>query len=190
MANAPAKIAENLAQNIVSLRQKRSLTQGALAKVAGVPRSTVTHLESGSGNPSLSNLMKVASALQVTIEELLATPRSRCKLVRGDELKIVKRAQGNVTVFKLLPDPIPGMEIDRMEIEAGGRMGGIPHVPGTKEYLTVIQGEVTVTVSGQSFRVREGDVLAFPGDQPHSYHNTGARMARAFSVVALAPVGV
>lgn len=190
MANAPDQVSEYLAQNIVSLRQKRSITQAGLAKIAGVPRSTVTHLESGSGNPSLSNLIKVASALQVTIEELLAAPRTRCKLLKNNELRAVKRSQGAVTVFKLLPDPIAGMEIDRMEIETGARMGGIPHVPGTKEYLTVIQGEVTVNVGGQAFRVREGDVLAFPGDQPHSYHNTGSRPARAFSVVALAPVGV
>ena len=92
-------------------------------------------------------------------------------------------------VFKLLPDPIPGMEIDRMEIESGSRMGGIPHVAGTKEYLTVVQGEITLQVAGGSYRVAAGDVLAFPGDQAHSYKNTGEKRAIGFSVVTLAPVG-
>ena len=36
----------------------------------------MTHIESGSGNPSLHNLIKVAAALQVSIEELLTRPRT------------------------------------------------------------------------------------------------------------------
>jgi hypothetical protein len=63
-----------------------------------------------------------------------------------------------------------------------GRLGGIPHVQGTKEYLTCIAGE--------RFRVEQGDVLAFPGDQQHSYQNSGTRTAVCLSVVVLAPVGI
>jgi transcriptional regulator with XRE-family HTH domain len=190
MANGLGEIAKNLAASIVALRRKRGMSQAALARLSGVPRSTVAHLESGAGNPSLTNLARIAGALQVSIEELLARPRASCKLVRANELRGTRRGQGVATVYKLLPDPIPGMEMDRMEIEAGGRMGGIPHVTGTKEYLSVVQGEVTVYVAGESFRVGSGDVLAFPGDQAHSYHNTGSKKSVAFSVVVLAPAGV
>ena len=182
-------LSRHLAQNLMTLREKRGLTQAGLAKLAQIPRSTVTHLESGHGNPSLSNLARIAAALQVTIEELLARPRARCMLVRASDLPAQKRSQGVATVFKLLPDPIPGMEIDRIELEPQGRMGGIPHVGGTKEYLTVVQGEITVQVAGESYSVGPGDLLAFPGDQAHSYQNSGAKKAVGFSVVALAPIG-
>lgn len=165
------------------------MTQAALATLAGLPRSTVTQIESGGGNPSLANLSRIAAGLQVSIEELLARPRASCKLIPADRLPSQKRSQGVATIYKLLPDPIPGMEMDRMEIAPGGRMGGIPHMAGAKEYLTVVQGEITVSVAGEAFRVKTGDVLAFPGDQAHSYLNTGARKAVGFSVVALAPVG-
>lgn len=190
MTNPLDGIAKHLAANLLGLRQKRGLTQAALSKLAEVPRSTVTHLESGEGNPSLANLARIAGAMQVSIEELLTRPRANCKLIRKSDLRGVKRSQGTATIFKLLPDPIPGMEIDRMEIEAGGKMGGIPHVGGTKEYLTVVQGEITVQVAGESYRVSTGDVFAFPGDQAHSYKNTGTQKAVGFSVVTLAPVGV
>lgn len=181
-----AAIAGNLASNLVSLRAKRGLSQLALAKLARVPRSTIAHLESGGGNPSLANLARVSAALQIGLEELLARPRAQCQLTRAKDVRAVKRSQGVATVFKLLPDPVPGMEIDRVEIERGGRLGGIPHTSGTKEYLTCLEGELTVTVLGDRYRVQEGDVLAFPGDQPHSYQNTGNAKAIGFSVVALA----
>jgi DNA-binding XRE family transcriptional regulator len=69
---ADAKTAQHLARNLVSLRHVRALTQDALAKAAAVPRSTVATLESGAGNPSLAVLVKVAAALGVPIDELLA----------------------------------------------------------------------------------------------------------------------
>lgn len=79
------------------------------------------------------------------------------------------------------------MEIDRIEIERGGKLGGIPHTAGTKEYLTCVKGVIRVSVLGSQHQLEEGDVLAFPGDQPHAYHNAGDSKAMGFSVVALAP---
>lgn len=180
-----AELATNLSTNIVSLREKRNLSQLALAGLAKVPRSTVAHIESGAGNPSLSNLSRVAAALQVSVEELLAKPRAQCLLVKAGDVRVVRKNQGVATIYKLLPDPLPGMEIDRMEIERGGRFGGVPHTAGTKEYMTCVRGEVTVVVAGEKYRVEAGDVLAFPGDEPHSYHNTGPSKAVCLSVVAL-----
>jgi len=190
MGNLLEEISKNLAQNVTLLRKKRNLTQSGLAKVAGIPRSTVTYLESGHGNPSLQNLTKISAALQVSIEELLSVPRGRYKLVKNKEISVSQRGQKTVQIFELLPDPIPGMHIDRMEFESGGRLGGIPHINGTKEYLTCLQGEVTVRTAGQTFRVQKGDVLAFPGDQSHSYENTGESRAICISVVVLAPSGI
>ncbi len=190
MANDLTLISKYLAQNVSHLRKKRNLSQLALSKLAGVPRSTITYLESGQGNPSLQNLVLVTAALQISIEELLSRPRASCKLIKKSEVPKQKRANGMAEVYKLLPDSIPGMEIDRMEIEAGGRMGGVPHTPNTKEYLMCVSGTVEVRVAGEHYKIGPGDVFAFPGDQPHSYHSTGKSKADCFSVVVLAPHGV
>ena len=82
----PQLVAANLARNLVALRHVRNLTQGALAKAAGVPRSTISNLESSSGNPSLTVLVKVASALGVPLDELLASPRAKVRKWTRDEL--------------------------------------------------------------------------------------------------------
>ncbi len=59
----PEQVAAHLSRNLISLRHVRGLTQEALAKTAEVPRSTIANLESGTGNPSLTVLLKVAGAL-------------------------------------------------------------------------------------------------------------------------------
>jgi transcriptional regulator with XRE-family HTH domain len=181
-----ADVAGRLAQNIAQLREGRGLTQQQMARLAGVPRATWAHLESGQANPTLAVLNRAAAALQVSIEELIRAPRPAVKHFAASAVPVKMR--GLVAVRKLLPDPIPGMEIDRIELPAGARMVGIPHVPGTTEYLTCERGEIVLVAAGESWRLAPGDVVVFRGDQKHSYANPGERPAVGYSVVVLARV--
>ena len=65
----PDQVMAHLARNLSTLRHTRTLTQEALAKAAGLPRSTIANLESGEGNPSLQVLTKVARTLGVPLDE-------------------------------------------------------------------------------------------------------------------------
>lgn len=183
-------LSQNLAHNLIELRQRRNLTQEALAKLVKVPRSTIANLESGEGNPSLTNLARLSAALHIPIENLLTPKVAVCKLIEAKDIPVQLRGQGLVEVYKLLPENLPNMDIDRIEVESGGIMKGTPHPGGTKEYFHCIQGEMTVTVLGNSYVVKKGDVLAFPGEVNHSYRNFGKAKAIGMSVVALTPVGV
>jgi len=176
-------LAARLGANVRHLREARGLTQGQMARLAGIPRATWGHLETGAANPTLAVLDKVATALQVPIEELTSAPRASGRLYPRGSLKL--RRQGDGSIEQLLPDPIPGVVIDRMELPAGGRIPGVPHMPGTREYFTCEAGEVVIAVAGESFRVRRGEVLTFRGDQRHSYRNPGRATAVGYSVVLL-----
>lgn len=182
-------IAKCLSTNLEQLRKKRRLTQTTLANHAGMPRSTIAHLESGLSNPSLRNLAKIASALRVSIEELLARPRAECEILRAKDIPRADRGHGSVKLYRLLPDSLPGLQMERMEILPGGFMRGVPHVQGAKEYLACLSGNVRVTVAGESYELQSGDVLAFPGDQLHAYHNPGRNLSVSISVVVLVPAG-
>lgn len=177
-------VATRLGRNVRTLREARSMTQSQMAKLASLPRATWTNLESGTANPTLAVLDRVASAFQVTIEELVAAPRSEAQ--HFPKAKLVTKTRGSAAVRKLLPDPIPGMEIDRIELPPKGKMIGVPHTPGTREYLTCESGEIVLVASGEEYRLEAGDVVAFRGDQRHSYANLGTRPAVAYSVVVIA----
>jgi transcriptional regulator with XRE-family HTH domain len=55
-------------------RQRRGLTQDALAKLAGVSRVTVIAIESGTGNATIATLDAIAKALKVDVRELFDPP--------------------------------------------------------------------------------------------------------------------
>jgi transcriptional regulator with XRE-family HTH domain len=185
--DAAADVAGNLGRNIQALREARGQSQQQIARVAGIPRATWANLESGAANPTLAVLIKVAQALQVRLEELIEPPRRLGRLYRAATLPT--RTRGLVTVRKLLPETIAGMEIERMELPARAAMAGVPHTAGTREYLTCERGEIELGVGGATFTLAPGDVVVFRGDQKHGYRNPGAATAIAYSVVAFSPVG-
>jgi transcriptional regulator with XRE-family HTH domain len=177
-------LAARFGRNVKQLREARSATQAQMAKLAGVPRATWANLESGVANPTLAVIDRVATALQVTLEELVAVARAAARRYPSGALPV--RQRGEVTIHKLLPDPIPGMEIDRFELPPGARMAGVPHTPGTREYLTCESGQIVLVASGERFDLAQGDLVAFHGDQRHSYANPGTKAAVGYSVVVLA----
>ncbi len=180
-------LAARLAGNVRQQRQARGLTQQQMAKLSRLPRATWANLESGSANPTLAVLHSVAVALQVSLEELVAQPRADAK--RYPRGSLSSRTRGAVTVSSLLPDTVPGMLMERIQIPPGERLVGVPHTPGTREYLTCEVGLIELVASGEAFRVEPGDVVVFRGDQRHSYANLGREPAVGYSVVMLEPVG-
>lgn len=186
----PRQVAAHLARNLTALRNVRALTQEALAKAAAVPRSTIANLESGDGNPSLTVLIKVAGALGVPIDELLASPRAKVRKWSEGDLARHSNGQG-VTTRLLVPEPVPEEMLTVMDFAPDSAMRGSPHLPGTREYFTCLDGRVTIIVAGDRYELGPGDVLAFPGNTPHSYRNADAdREARGVSVVILAKAGI
>ena len=186
----PELVAEHLARNLVAFRQVRNLTQGALAKSADVPRSTIANLESSNGNPSLTVLVKVANALDVPLDELLASPRAKVRKWAREELASQSAGRG-VTIRSLIPERVPDEVLNVMDFAPSASMRGSPHLPGTREYFTCLLGQVTIFVAGDRFDLAAGDVLAFPGNVLHSYRNPDAnRAAQGISAVLLAKAGV
>ncbi len=180
------RAAAHLGENVRQLRESRGLTQQQIATIAGVPRPTWANLESGLANPTLAVLIRVANALQVRLEELISPPRTGAQ--HYPVATLPTRRRGKVEVRKLLPDPIPGLELERLELKPGASMTGIPHTPGTREYLTCERGAIELSVTGRSWALEPGDVVVFRGDQRHGYRNPGRTTAVAYSVISFAPV--
>jgi XRE family transcriptional regulator, regulator of sulfur utilization len=172
-----------LAQNVKALRQSRNLTQEQLARLSGVPRPTWSNLESGSANPTVIVLARIAAALQVPLEELISPPKAMAKFYPADS--IPKKRRGGVLVRNLLPDRLQGLELERLELPPGSRMIGTPHRLGTREYLACEAGQVELVISGESFKLAPGDVIVFRGDQKHSYFNRSDRVAVAYSAIVI-----
>ncbi|MFT4622565.1 MAG: transcriptional regulator with XRE-family HTH domain [Myxococcota bacterium] len=180
--------AENLARNLRSLRESRGWTQSRLSVVAEVPRATLTNLESGGANPTLSVLVRVAGALGVSIEELIGPPRDIGRHYPREAL--VRRRKQGAEISEVLPDRLPGLTVERIALTPGGAMAGSPHTAGTREYLWCERGRIELSASGRAWTLAPGEVVVFRGDQRHGYRNVGDQEAVGLSVILVPPSGV
>ena len=184
------KILDTIGQNISFHRKARGLSQEDLSLQSGVPRSTIAGIEGGSANPTLKNMLLISNALQISLQEMTSIPRTQARFVPKDAIETLIKSKGAVVIRKMLPDPVPGMEIDYVTLKPNTRVKGVPHMKGSKEYTICTSGQVSVFVEGENFLCRPGDCLTFLGDQAHSYYNPEDSPSEFVAVVILAPSGV
>lgn len=61
-----------IGQNIKKIRQKRKLTQDKLSKIADIPYTSLTKIETGViKKPSVQTVAKIARALDISLDELM-----------------------------------------------------------------------------------------------------------------------
>jgi len=65
------KTGAQFAGNLRSLRELRRLTQAELGARAGIAAASISHFETGQRAPSLESLVRVADALEVSVDGLL-----------------------------------------------------------------------------------------------------------------------
>jgi transcriptional regulator with XRE-family HTH domain len=63
--------AKKLGLNIKRLREAKGMTQGDLCRKLDVDRAYMSNVESGKKNPTLATIERIASALDVSINELM-----------------------------------------------------------------------------------------------------------------------
>jgi len=120
------------------------------------------------------------------VDELLGAPRARVRHWKSAEVATSRIGHGLVS-RPLVPEPAPDETMTIMSFEPGGALRGTPHLPGTREYFTCLEGRVSIGVAGERFDLDPGDVLGFPGNLPHAYQNLDAHgPARGVSVIILA----
>lgn len=61
---------DRMRNKIVERRRELGMTQDDLAAAAGIGRSTISEIEAGKHEPSLSVARKIAEELNITIDEL------------------------------------------------------------------------------------------------------------------------
>jgi len=64
------RIKLKLAKRIKTLREEKGLTSEALAKQAGISKSTLSYIERGLSDPKLSTLVEIARELGIDLKKL------------------------------------------------------------------------------------------------------------------------
>jgi transcriptional regulator with XRE-family HTH domain len=165
--NSPAMI---IAAALRRERARDGATLTDVARRAGIGKSTLSELESGTGNPSLETLWALAVALGIPVSRLLDPPTRRVKLVRAGEAPTLTTTADDYRASLLdTASPNGRRDIYRITAEPGDGRQSEPHMPGSIEQVILTTGRAVVGPTANPETLQPGDYISYPGDQPHTF---------------------
>jgi transcriptional regulator with XRE-family HTH domain len=158
-----------------ALRRQRDITLSALAESTGISVSTLSRLESGQRKPTLEQLLPLARAYGVPLDDLAGgpatgDPRVHLRPVRHHGMTVVPltRRPGGIQAYKLVI-PVRRCTPD-------------PRVHEGYEWLYILDGELRLVLGDQDVVLRPGEAAEFDTRVPHWFGSRGEGPAEVLSL--------
>ena len=184
------QVPESVGRRVRTARTERGWTLDHLAEQSGVSRRMIVNVEAGTSNASIATLLRLASALNVSLADLVTDPSEGERVVTssvGDRAPLWQGDSGGSAVMVASAGTPDMLELWDWTLQPGEDFASEAHRPGTRELLHVLSGQLTLTVNGESRRLRSGDAASLVADVPHGYANEGGRPVR-FTMTVLEPM--
>jgi len=179
--NKPSRAVEGLqeisnavSERIKSFRKARRFSQDELSRIAGISKGMLVELEKGSANPSIAILCKLATALGLSVADIVnisSTPLSY--IIDKKDIPVLWKGDKGGSARLLAGTQGPDMiELWRWEMFPGERFDAQPHSAGTVEILHVESGELGLLIDKQELVIQTGCSAVAITDVAHSYFNS------------------
>ncbi len=148
----------------------------------------VVNVEQGASNASIATLLRLSTALGISLASLVDVADGVALSVRrkGEHHVLWEGEHGGQGLLVASTDAPDVVELWDWTLGPHDVYASEQHSAGTRELLHVLAGSVTLTVADESVTLGSGDGVWFAGDQPHTYANGGKRAAR-FSLSVYQP---
>ena len=177
-----------LGATVQRLRKAYNLSLSELSLQSGVAKSIISQIERNETNPTLATIWRLAQALDVSIERVLASA--------ADEPFLEKTSKADTPI--LVSDDgccrlaiigwiktVEWLQVYDFSAEPGGALESEAHQRGSVESLSLSEGELTVEVGGAVETVKAGETLRYRCDRAHVIRNLGHVPARGTMVCIL-----
>lgn len=184
------QVPEAVGRRVRDARADRGWTLDQLADRSAVSRRMIVNVEAGTSNASIATLLRLASALQVSLAELVADADAGESITVTDAASRMPLWQGSAggSATMVASAGTPDMlELWEWVLEPGESYESEAHRPGTRELLHVQSGRLSLTVGGEVRQLHAGASASFGADVAHAYGNDSKRAVR-FAMTVFEPL--
>jgi transcriptional regulator with XRE-family HTH domain len=160
-------------------RVERGFTLQAVSDRTGVSAAMLSLVERGKASPSVGTLVAINSLLNLHIPELLGNTSGNGEVVtRAGKQTVIKPLRG-VTHRVIADDQARGLQMTLNQYSRGSANSAEPITHAGFEYGFILDGELEVTVDGETHLLHPGDLISYWSSKPHRIVNRGTKKARA-----------
>ncbi|WP_030670938.1 helix-turn-helix domain-containing protein [Streptomyces sp. NRRL B-1347] len=161
-----------------ALRRARNATLAALATETGLTASTLSRLENGKLRPTLEQLLPLARAHGVPLDDLVAAPptgdpRVHLRPVRRSGLVLVPltRRPGGIQAYKVIYPPAGQVSTTKRQTHEG------------YGWFYVLDGHVRFVLAEEEYLLGAGEAVEFDARVPHWIGSAESRPAEVLVLV-------
>ena len=165
---------QDIGRRLRGIRQRLKLSQRQLARQSGVANATISQVEAGKLNPTVSMLKKILDGIPMGLAEFFADddPSQDRIFFRAEEL--IEIADGGVSYRQVganLANRAIQLLAERDEPGAGTGKHALTH--DGEECGIILSGRLEVTVDEETAVLGRGDAYYFSSSRPHYFRNVG-----------------
>ncbi len=164
-----------IGERLKRIRLRLKLSQRQLARQSGVANATISQIEAGKLNPTVSMLKKVLDGIPVSLGEFFGDEFEVRDRVFFRAAELTEIADGGVS-FRQVGANLSNRAIqliqERYRPGAGTGKHAITHEG--EECGIVLSGRLEVTVGDETSILGKGDAYYFKSNQPHQFRNPGS----------------
>jgi transcriptional regulator with XRE-family HTH domain len=171
---------QSIGKTIKLNRTWKGLSSNELSKKANISASYLSKIEGDKVNPSISVIMDIANALEISLDELMNAgnsipaepdnpyihPNLRATVVRSNQRKTMRPAGASVIYELLTPDLQRNIQFILVRHIPGEKVLTYSHIG--EESILCMEGKAKVTVAEEVFILDPGDCISYDCSIPHS----------------------
>ncbi|MBI4578469.1 MAG: cupin domain-containing protein [Planctomycetes bacterium] len=153
-------------------RQELGRSLRDLASQTGLSISFLSQVERDLAQPSLASLKQLASALETSVDGLLAEPSNNHQIVlRRADRPAWRLSKVRFELLATRPNRL--MEPQLITYEPGGDSGDHPVTHAGEEFVFLLEGRAECFIGAEMVLLDKGDCVYFDAREPHRMRNAG-----------------
>ena len=173
-----------VAANVRRARLVHGLSLRDLSLRTGTSKALLSQIERSVANPTIDVLARVASALDLSVSDLLRTHLGAPEVIRRGEGPEIQLEDVSIRTLFAISDR-RRMDVSEGTLPPHTRSSRSAHGHASMEYAYVVEGTVSVSSLDWSVELKAGDSIRFSAEAEHVY-STGRRSARVLTLVGMA----
>lgn len=156
-----------IGENIKSIRKNKSFTLQDISDATELSLGYLSKLERNMTSPTIANLQKICSALDITMTELVSSFEDNKILIKKDDRKTIFESKTNVR-YEMTTEGVRNLEGVCMIIDDNSKEN-ISYKHRTDEFGIVTKGSMEMTINGTKYILEEGDAIYIEAESAHSF---------------------